>query len=177
MASNSTNRAAKTNVVDAPFPKAARRKAPTSRKKKTSFWTLTRISAGAISLVTLVLVGLSLSHLAEGVQLVTGCDHWPAWAMAIGIDLAFVALEVAIILSPEELRASVGTYASPAIKGTLILSAIMNALAFASHATGNLALPGLALPMIYPAIILGVSIPTLIFALTKTAALLALHKA
>jgi hypothetical protein len=180
MAKRSNIRITDDKIIDLPIGKATRPKPAKIRKQKTSFWTLTRIAAGAIILVTLVLVGLSLSHLADGVRIVTGCDHAPAWAMAIGIDLAFVALEVAILLSPEELRASVGTYASPAIKGTLILSALMNALAFASHATGTLALPGLApslaLPMIYPAIVLGIAIPTLIYALTKTAALLALHK-
>lgn len=180
MTTKSTVRVAKSNILDMPVRKTPKPKVSKTRKKAPSFWTLTRGSAIAIGLVTLVLIGLSLSHLAEGVQLVTGCDHWSAWAMAVGIDLAFVALEVALLLSPEELRPSVATYASPAIKGTQILSALMNALAFASHATGTLKLPGLtpdfALPMIYPAVVLGIAIPMLIFALTKTATLLALHK-
>ncbi len=180
MTTKSSIRVAKSNIVDMPIGKTPKPKVLKTRKTNSRFWTLTRGSAAAIGLVTLVLIGLSLSHLAEGVRLVTGCDQWPAWAMAIGIDLAFVALEISLLLSPEELRPNVSTYASPAIKGTQILSALMNALAFASHATGTLNLPGLApdfaLPMIYPAVVLGIAIPMLIFALTKTATLLALHK-
>jgi hypothetical protein len=181
MTSTSNIRSTKSNVVKAPFATATKKKPSRKPTKKKAFWTLPRGCAAAILLVNLVLIGLSLSHLAEGVQLVTRCDGGPAWAMAIGIDLAFVVLKIALLLTPEELRAAVSKYASPAIQGTLALSAIMNALAFASHATGTLELPGLApslaLPMLYPAMVLGVAIPTLIYLLTKTAAILAFHKA
>ncbi|WOJ91742.1 hypothetical protein RZS28_18615 (plasmid) [Methylocapsa polymorpha] len=115
----------------------------------------------------LVLVGLSLSHLAEGVQLVTGSGTTGAWLMAVGIDLGFVALEVALLVAPIDIRPAVSQYASPAIVGTLATSAEMNAFAFASHAQGL---------MIYPAIALGCAVPALIFALTKTGAALAFQK-
>jgi hypothetical protein len=121
------------------------------------------IAATGILAVGLVLVGLSLSHLAEGVQVVTGSGAATAWPMAAGIDLGFVALEIALLISPDDLRPAVSRYASPAIAGTLAISAAMNALAFASHAQGS---------MIFPAIGLGCAIP----ALTKTGATLAFHK-
>ena len=127
----------------------------------------TALAASGILAVGLVLVALSLSHLAEGVQLVTGSQPASAWSMAIGIDLGFVALELAILAAPASTRPAVHQYAAPAIVGTLAVSAAMNAFAFASHAQGL---------MLYPAIGLGCAIPALIFALTKTAATLALHK-
>lgn len=125
------------------------------------------IAAAAILAIGLVLVALSLSHLAEGVQLVTGSDPTAAWSMAAGIDLGFVALEVALLVAPVELRPAVSKYASPAIIGTLATSAAMNAFAFASHAHGL---------MIYPAIALGCAVPALIYALTKTGATLTFHR-
>jgi hypothetical protein len=45
--------------------------------------------------VAVVLVALSLSHLAQGIHLVTKAPLWEAWAMAVGIDLGFLALEIA----------------------------------------------------------------------------------
>jgi hypothetical protein len=50
-------------------------------------------AAIAIGGVGVTLVTLSLNHLAHGIELVTGAPTWEAWAMAIGIDLGFVALE------------------------------------------------------------------------------------
>jgi len=80
--------------------------------------------------------------------------------MAIGIDMGFVALELALLVAPATARPAVARYASPAILAT---SAAMNAFAFASHAEGS---------MIYPAIGLGFAVPALVFALTKTGAIL-----
>jgi hypothetical protein len=47
--------------------------------------------------VILVLLYLSLSHLARGITIVTGCEMWEGTAMAIGLDLLIVALEVAMV--------------------------------------------------------------------------------
>lgn len=152
---------------------------PHKPNKKPARWSWTSIAAAAILCVCAVLIGLSLSHLAEGVQIVTGCGTAAAWSMAIGIDLAFVALEFAMLVSPDDIRPAVSRHASPAIQGTLALSAAMNAFAFASHAQGVMVLPGISfsLPWVYPAILLGITVPALIYALTKTAATLAFHKA
>ena|SRR5271166_6879617 len=78
----------------------------------------------------------------------------------IAIDLGFVALELATLTAPADLRKPVGRYAAPAILGTLAVLALMNAFAFAA----------------IPAVGLGCAIPALIFALTKTAATLAFHQ-
>jgi hypothetical protein len=66
-------------------------------------------------LVALALLGLSLSHLASGVAIVTGSGERDGWLMAIGIDLGFVAVELAMLVAPAH---SVARYASPAIVGT-----------------------------------------------------------
>lgn len=125
------------------------------------------IAAAGVMLVALALLGLSLSHLASGVAIVTGSGERDGWLMAIGIDLGFVALELALLIAPVATRPAVARYASPAIVGTLGTSAAMNAFAFASHAEGL---------MIYPAIGLGFAVPALVFALTKTAAPIYLQK-
>lgn len=89
------------------------------------------------------------------------------WLMAFGIDLGFVALEIAMLIAPAAARLAVARYASPAIIGTLVTSAAMNAFAFASHAQGL---------MIYPAIGLGFAVPALVYALTKTGATIYLER-
>jgi hypothetical protein len=122
---------------------------------------LVRFAPFAVLAVALVLLGLSLSHLASGVAIVTGAGYSDGWAMAIGIDLGFIALELATLVAPADKRDAVTRYASPAIVGTLATSAAMNAFAFAAHADGL---------MIYPAIGLGLAIPALIYALVKVSA-------
>src|SRR5215813_13053772 len=60
-------------------------------------------AAGVVIIgVAMVLIGLSLAHLAAGVALVTHASTVESWAMAIGIDIAFVSLEGAIILIANE---------------------------------------------------------------------------
>ena len=82
--------------------------------------------------------------------------------MAIGIDLGFVALEGAQLTSAsEKLRREVTKYTKPAIIGTLTGSAIMNAFAFAALTSGW---------MTGAAVVLGLAIPALIYALTRIGA-------
>ncbi len=119
------------------------------------------VAAAATAAVTLVLVTLSLSHLAHGIGLVTGAGTWERWAMAAGIDLGFVALEMSqLCASTEAVRRAVARYAAPAILGTLAISAALNALAFAAAAQ-----PGS--PAMYAAAGLGIVIPALIYALSR----------
>ena len=85
--------------------------------------------------------------------------------MAIGIDLAFIALEIAMLAAAtDRVRREIGTYCKVAIAGTLAGSAALNAIAFAAAATGW---------WIYPAAALGIAVPALIFALSKVAFALA----
>jgi hypothetical protein len=121
-------------------------------------------TAIAIGAVAVTLTALSLSHLAHGVELVTGSSAIESWAMAVGIDLGFVALELSQLAIGDKLRRQVGKYARPAIIGTLVGSAAMNAFAFAVQA-GN---PW----MMAAAIGLGISVPGMVFCLTKVGALM-----
>jgi len=122
-----------------------------------------RLAAVGLGFVAATLTALSLSHLAHGIQIVTGTDQaWEAWAMAIGVDLGFVALELAqIAITTKTLEKRVARYTKPAIAGTIIGSALMNAFAFAAQASGYMAVAAVAL---------GVAIPTLVYALTRIGA-------
>lgn len=121
-------------------------------------------TAAGIGIVAATLTGLSLSHLAHGVEVVTGSSDTEAWAMAIGIDLGFVALELSQITIGDKLRRKVGKYAKPAIMGTLVGSAAMNAFAFSAHATDYWTMAA--------GIALGIAIPSLIYAMTKVGAMM-----
>ena len=152
-------------VVKLPRPgKAKARKAPQSTRQ------LRRqvIAGSGIGVVALTLVGLSLTHLAHGIALVTNAPAVEAWALAIGLDVGFVALELAgIAAASDRMTAAVARFARPAIVGTLTASALFNATAFASQAAGML---------VYLAAALGVAVPALVFCLTKIAVALFLDR-
>ena len=118
--------------------------------------------ATVIGGVALVLTGLSLNHLASGITVVTGCPMWQGWAMGVGIDLGFVALELAQLMVGQNVLRQIAAYANPAIVGTLAGSAALNAMAFASQASNPWQMAA--------GIALGVAIPALVYALTKVAA-------
>ena len=124
--------------------------------------------AAGLGAVILVLLYLSLSHLARGIQIVTGCEMWEGTAMAIGLDLLIVALECAMV-------ATVGTkaykpvcrFANPALIVAFVWSAGLNAFAFASSSN--------VLWMTVVAASLGASIRALIYAGTWAWAALAIN--
>jgi hypothetical protein len=74
-------------VVKTSSPKLTRQpeiKAPKAEANYAPF------AAAAVLAVALVLLGLSLSHLAAGIALVTGAGPSDGWLMAFGTDLGFV---------------------------------------------------------------------------------------
>lgn len=141
-------------------------KSAPSRKVRRAVRALRRRAATAMGVgaVAVTLTALSLSHLAHGITIVTGAEVWEAWAMAVGIDLGFIALELSQLAIGDRLRRQVARFARPAIFGTLAGSAAMNAFAFAGNAAGY--------SMMAAAILLGVAIPTLIYCLTRVGAAL-----
>ena len=142
-------------------------KAP-SRKDRRAAKALRRQAGTALGVgaVAVTLTALSLSHLAHGIEIVTGCQPWEGWAMAVGIDLGFVALELAqLAVVADKVRRQISRFARPAILGTLAGSAGMNAFAFGAQAVNQY--------MMAAGIALGVAIPTLIYALTRVGAALA----
>jgi len=82
--------------------------------------------------------------------------------MAAGIDLGFVGTELVTITASERERKALVRYSLPAVAGTLLGSAVMNAFAFAKGAEGSL--------MTAAAIAIGMAIPALIYAFTRIAA-------
>jgi len=140
---------------------SAEKAARTLRKSRRRFRADRRqvFAAAGIGVVASTLTALSLTHLAHGISIVTSAPAWESWAMAIGIDLGFVALEGAQLTSTsEKLRREVIKYTKPAIIGTLTGSAVMNAFAFSAQTSGW---------MTGAAIVLGLAIPALIYALTR----------
>jgi hypothetical protein len=111
------------------------------------------------------LVALSLSHLARGIEIITAAPAWEAYALAVGVDLGFVAVEGAQLLAAtEKLRKALSRYTRPAIIGTLVGSAGMNAYAFAAQASGAW--------HPYAAAVLGIAVTSLIYPLTRIGAAL-----
>jgi len=118
------------------------------------------LGAVILGLVAVVLIALSLAHLAHGIELVTRSPQWEAWAMAVGIDLGFVALELAKITANDRTMKSIAHSLNVAIVATLVGSAVLNAFAFMAGAIGW---------MVYPACVMGLAIPAMIYVLAKNA--------
>jgi hypothetical protein len=116
--------------------KPAQKGSHQSRRSRRAMRALRRQGGIAIGVgsVAATLTALSLSHLAHGITIVTGADGWEAWAMSIGIDLGFVALELSQLAAlNDKLKRQIARFAKPAIIGTLTGSAAMNAFAFAAQ--------------------------------------------
>jgi hypothetical protein len=123
--------------------------------------------AAGLGAVILVLLYLSLSHLAHGVQIVTGCEAWEGMAMAVGLDLLIVGLECAMVATAgTKAYKPVARFANPALVVAFMWSAGLNAFAFSAASA--------ALWMAVTAASLGASIPALIYAGTRAWAALAI---
>lgn len=126
------------------------------------------LAAIGVMLVGVVLTGLSLTHLSYGVQLLTNGPAWEAWAMAIGIDLGFIALEVAqLVPMKDSTWKKIKGYVKHGIVWTVVGSALLNAMAFGMSANGW---------MLYPAVVFGLAIPGLILVNFKVGAQLWLDR-
>ncbi len=153
-------------VVQLKSPKTVNTARKTRRAPRTA---IIRRHAPAIGLgtVIVVLLYLSLSHLAHGIQIVTGCEMWEGTAMAIGLDLLIVALECAMVATVgTKAHKAVARFANPALIVAFLWSAGLNAFAFSATST--------VLWMTVTAAALGASIPGLIYAGTRAWAALAI---
>jgi hypothetical protein len=131
-------------------------------------WVRRHAPGAGLGAVLLVLLYLSLNHLARGVQIVTGCEPWEATAMAIGLDLLIVGLECAMVVTART-RAykPVARFANPALIVAFLWSAGLNAFAFSAASA--------VLWMTVVAATLGASIPALIYAGTRAWAALTIE--
>jgi hypothetical protein len=138
---------------------------PTPRREPT--FGLQRWVASSGAVVIAVLLFLSLTHLAEGVALVTRCAWWQAVSVAIGIDAGLVFAEAALLVACAKAYAAIRSYAWIMVVGTLCVSAALNSLAFAHGTEGW---------MLYASIGFGCFIPAAVFVCTKIAAGLVVHR-
>jgi hypothetical protein len=126
--------------------------------------------AGPCGLAVLLL-GVSMPHLAEGFQHTTHCGPLAGWLLAVAIDAAQVIAKLQLTLAAHEehkARDHANAVSLGIVVSTCLLSIGMNTLAFVSGAqtpVGKL-LGG----------IVGVLLPVLILALSYTASCFALRK-
>jgi hypothetical protein len=124
--------------------------------------------AAFLGLVVVVLLYLSLNHLAHGIAVVTLCQDWEGMAMAIGLDLHIVGLEVAMVVTAgTKAQKPVARFANPALLTAFAWSAGLNAFAFSAGQD--------AVVMKAVAAVLGLSIPVLIYLGTRAWAALTIE--
>src|SRR5260221_5869115 len=159
------------NAPNATVHKLAVPKGTAPRKQRRAAKTaLLRPHAPAIGLgaVIMVLLSLSLSHLARGIEIVTSCQSWEGWAMAVGLDLLIVALECSMVATVgTKAHKQVCRFANPALIAAFTWSAGLNAFAFSATSA--------VLWMTITAASLGASIPALIHSGTRAWAALAIN--
>jgi hypothetical protein len=125
-------------------------------------------AAGAVALLAGALTFLSVHHLAYGYKAVTGCAEWESLVSAVGIDVGFLLLEVAQLVTVREATlAFVARWANPAIAVTLCGSAALNSFAFMQGTSGPVATAA--------AVLMGCFLPGFIYVLTRVSAHLAHH--
>lgn len=145
-----------------PAPAAAREAKRVANKANASEIKAQRVSAGLLGGVAAVLTGLSLSHLADGIALITHSSGWQPWAMAVGIDIGMAATEFAALTAGPTVRAQTRWYSAGMLGGTLGLSAAMNSFEFASQAS--------SLPFQMAGVVFGIAVPAAVYALIRQAA-------
>lgn len=158
-------------------PKTARKPNTKARKPRTTRQAL-RVAGylrwaavtGPCGLAVLLL-GVSMPHLAEGFQAVTQCGTVAGWLLAVAIDAAQVVAKLQLTVSAHEdhkSRDHADVVALGIVVSTGLLSCAMNVLAFVTHANS---LAGVVLGSV-----VGVMLPLLILALSYTASAFALRK-
>jgi hypothetical protein len=141
----------------------------TRRTRKTRAAVIRKYApAAGLGTVILVLLYLSLNHLAHGIQVVTLCQDWEGLAMAIGLDLLIVGLEVAMVATAgTKSYKPVARFANPALITAFAWSSGLNGFAFSANQT--------ELMWKVVAAALGLSIPVLICLGTRAWAALAIN--
>ena len=148
-------------------PKSTPKTSPRKRRVTKAAIIRRHAPAAGLGSVILVLLYLSLSHLAHGVVIVTGCEAWEGMAMAVGLDLLIVGLECAMVATAgTKAYRPVARFANPALVVAFMWSAGLNAFAFSAASA--------ALYMVITAAALGATIPGLIYAGTRAWAALAI---
>jgi hypothetical protein len=154
-----------------PTPRGANSRAgrtATARRPKADtvlYWSATAAPWG----LAILLLMVSMPHLASGFQTICHCGALAGWLLAVAIDTAQVVAKLQLTLAKQyTTTAAVQWTSAGIIGGTTLLSMSLNVLAFlagATDATGNVL-----------AWVAGVMLPLLILALSYTGSAFALAK-
>jgi hypothetical protein len=117
----------------------------------------------ALGAVVIIMLGVSLEHLASGIREITHSTAWSAWALAIAIDVGMVASEIALIVLATFPNIRVAGYAHRYVASTIVISIALNVWAFWPP-EDDATLIGQVL-----AVILGAGIPLGVYHLTRVA--------
>jgi len=127
------------------------------------YWTATVAPCGLAGL----LLGVSMPHLADGFQAITGCGGVAGWLLAVAVDAAQVTAKLQLTLAHRFRLHQAALYtAAFVVASTGLLSMALNVMAFLAGAT---TVAGVVL-----AVTTGVLLPLLILALSYTGSCFAL---
>jgi len=96
------------------------------------------------------LLSLSVAHCADALGVTTGQPAWACWAMAVGIDCGLVGCEVATTVAGKHAK----RWARGYVVASVLLSALLNALASGQHAAPGYQALGYGVGAIVPVLVL-----------------------
>jgi hypothetical protein len=139
--------------------RAKRVKAKSARRGSRKAMKYARGLAVGVGSVGVGVLGLSVVHCTESIELLTG-SHWAlAGLLAVGIDAGMVASELAEVASHgTRSQLKVRPWALAYTVAAVLLSVLLNAYAFGLHAPDR---------MVWAAWLLGAVIPGLVYALGR----------
>ncbi|MGH7773735.1 MAG: DUF2637 domain-containing protein [Candidatus Binatia bacterium] len=108
--------------------------------------------------ILVVILAVSFTHLAHGIAMTTGISLWESWAMAVAIDAGMIAAEYAALVDKPT------RYTRYSVILGLILSGMFNCIAFTAAPLARAAVLYVCI-----GIVLGVLVPTSMYALAQTA--------
>jgi hypothetical protein len=161
-----------TNVLKLPTTNKSNRKAAKAKLHMSARMLrrirLQHLTAMLIGTVAAAMTTVSLSHIAGGVEHIThsAVPAWQAWGVAIGLDVNYVAMEMAgVVAAMQHVRDRLHRLTRIGIPAVMGFSMALNALEFAAGATNAYELAA--------GIAMGVILPVLVFLTFRVAAVLA----
>ena len=138
------------------------RKARARAKLRISARTLRRLklqhgTALLLGAVAAAMTTVSLSHIAEGVSVLThgAVPTWQCWGVSVGLDLNYITMEAAgLVAAMQHVRDRLHRLTRIGIPAVMAFSMSLNALEFAAGATNAYELAaGIAMGVILPALV------------------------
>ena len=149
-------------------PAPAARTAPKVSAKTARRVKLQCYSAGLLAGVASVMTVVSLTHVADGVQLVThgAVPDWQAWLLAIGLDVNYIAMELAaIVAATATVKDKLHRLTRWGIPSVMSFSMALNAIEFCTKAVDSFD--------VAKGVVGGVVLPLFVFLTFRMAAVLA----